>query len=131
MKNEELLLQAACFQWRDKLWLANHQVFAYRNQVFRIKNELDSFGHTQKTRMQQLAQNNATGITKGIWDELIMRVPTTWIEYKIPPNILSSHQKEFARRGAELGCHAFFIVTTLKEYQELIYELLRQDGFSI
>lgn len=131
VQQKELKLQADCFQWRDKLWLMHHGCFAYRGQVFRIKNELDTFGHTdRKSRMQQLAQNNATGITKGIWDEMILREPMTWIEYKIPPNGLSQAQKDFGKRAVELG-HILFVVTSLEQYKTIIYELLKADGYRI
>jgi hypothetical protein len=91
-----------------------------RGKVFRIKNELDNHGHTGwLSKAKQLNENRNTGITSGIWDELIMISPLTWIEYKVGKNDLTFEQYNFMNLGLELG-HEFHIVKSLEEYQWII-----------
>jgi hypothetical protein len=123
----ELQLQAECFHWRDTFWIPELGEFCLRGKCFRIKNELDN--HPKKTFQQmqaQLAENRGTGITKGIWDELIMRTPRTWIEFKFGKNGLSQEQKQFMEIGLELG-DEFHIARTLNEYKEIIYGIIEED----
>lgn len=74
----------------------------------------------------QLGENKATGIKKGIWDELIMRNPRTWIEFKFGKNGLSKEQEDFMNIGLELG-DEFHIARTLEQYKEIIYGILEED----
>jgi hypothetical protein len=89
----ELKFQAECY----KAFNANFP--NYRNNIYRIKNELDNHGkHSAQSKMIQLSENKATGVRKGISDFCVIDAigNSHWIELKLPNGIQSEEQKAFS-----------------------------------
>ncbi len=76
----------------------NHKFPIYRDNLYRIKNELDN--HPRKSaldKMKQLAENKATGVRNGVADLLLIDLNgnSIWIELKLPNGSQSTEQKKF------------------------------------
>lgn len=76
----------------------NHQFPNFRDNLYRIKNELDN--HPRKSnrdKMIQLAENKATGVKNGISDFVLIDKDgnSNWIELKLPNEKQSSAQIVF------------------------------------
>lgn len=116
----ELQFQSKCFQW----WWNTYGRFDYYGRLFRIKNELDSFGGSGLTRMKQLSENLATGIVPGVGDACFMcRGFVIFIEFKQGGNKQSDKQIEFERTCFAFG-HLYKVVETLDEFKALITDFL-------
>lgn len=114
---DELKFMYEALKWRQEA------LPEIRDKVYRVKNELDNFGHTgMGTRIKQLTENKATGIKKGILDELVMVYPTYWIEYKVGKNTLTREQEQFIVLAQSMG-HCCFVVYTLEQYKKVMYAI--------
>jgi len=90
----ELQFQAKCTK------LYNEKFPKYRNNLYRIKNELDNHPRKMpKDRIKQLGENAATGVRSGIADFVLIDKAGAahWIELKIAGGKQSADQKEFQK----------------------------------
>mgnify|MGYP006921348717 CR=1 FL=1 len=116
----ELRFQSQCFQWFHN----TYGRFGHNGRMFRIKNELDSFGGSGLTRMKQLSENLATGIIPGVADAgLIVHEGMVWFEFKVGNNTQSEEQINWQKCVRKHG-HLYFVVTTLEQFQKIINDLI-------
>lgn len=90
----ELKLQSECYK------AFNLKYKDFRNNIYRIKNELDNHGrHSTQSKIIQLSENKATGVRKGISDFCVIDLngDSHWIELKIDKGIQSKEQKDFQK----------------------------------
>lgn len=107
----ELKLQSECYK------AFNAKYKDYRNNIYRVKNELDNHGrHTSQSKMIQLSENKATGVRKGISDFCIIDTngDSHWVELKIDDGKQSQEQKEFQK----LVKH-YYIAYSVEEFMEV------------
>jgi len=107
----ELQFQAKCTK------LYNEAFPKYRNNLYRIKNELDNHPRKMpKDRIKQLGENQATGVRPGIADFVLIDPAgdSHWIELKIEGGKQSTEQKAFQ----EIVRH-YYVVFDLETFIEL------------
>jgi hypothetical protein len=113
----ELQFQAKCAK-------AYNEAFPkYRNNLYRIKNELDNHPRKMpKDRIKQLGENASTGVRPGISDFVLIDPAgdSHWIELKIEGGKQSTEQKAFQ----EIVRH-YYVVFDLDTFIELCRLILK------
>lgn len=113
----ELQFQAKCAK------IYNEMFPQYRNNLYRIKNELDNHPRKMpKDRFKQLSENVSTGVRPGISDFVLIdkKGAAHWIELKIEGGKQSADQKEFQ----QLVQH-YYVVFDLETFIETCKSIMQ------
>lgn len=110
----EAAFQVDCFTW---FW-NNPDFFVHRQMLFHVQ---------QKAKNAiEGARFKAMGVVRGVSDFILITYwGTVYIELKLPGETQSEDQISFMKKVRERG-HKYFLVYTLKQFQDLILGLLNQ-----
>lgn len=108
MKNEELKLQAQCFQWH---W----------NTFPQERGLLHANNNNSQNAIKGM-MNRSIGVVPGVADTEYAAPAglTVYMEFKTPTGVQSEAQKDFQRKVEARG-HKYYIIRSFEQFQQIIY----------
>ena len=109
MKNEELKLQAQCFQWHWNTFPAERGLLHANNN--NSQNAIKGM------------MNRSIGVVPGVADTEYAAPDglTVYMEFKMPTGVQSEAQKDFQRKVEARG-HKYYLVRSFEEFRAIIHK---------